>query len=434
MDIHEPTKKNYKNGLKMINFPFKKTIKRFVAFARLSRTTYSLKRVVFLRKIKKKNKINVVFLAANLSMWRYQHLLELFQEHERFNVFVVLAPFLCYQKDEQLKNMTELKQYFDSKGISYYESNACDIVSDIKPDILFYPQYYFNCMPPECDAKKFKDRLLCAYPYAFNSIYDSFAYNDEFHNAAWKLFYPSASMLKEARQLAFNKGRNVVVTGYPNADDFLSDKTKDVWKKQRQNKKRIIWASHFTIERGCSPLFFSNFLKFSNFMQEIAKKYSGKIQFAFKPHPRLLTELYKHKDWGKQKTDEYYKWWEEQENTQLETGEFINLFKTSDAMIHDCGSFSIEYFYTKKPVMFLSRDMEEIKKNKNEVGKIALDTHYVGKENDDIIDFIEEVVLNGNDPMKKQREDFFAKYLLPPNGKTVAQNTMDDILNSLEMQ
>ena len=103
-------------------------------------------------------------------------------------------------------------------------------------------------------------------------------------------------------------------------------------------------------------------------------------------------------------------------------------------MIHDSVSFSVEYFYTKNPVMFVSRDLEENKKCKNEVGKIALDTHYIAKKEEDIIAFIDNVVLKGIDPMKQQREEFFKKYLLPPNGKTVAQNTMDDILKSIGIQ
>ena len=84
--------------------------------------------------------------------------------------------------------------------------------------------------------------------------------------------------------------------------------------------------------------------------------------------------------------------------------------------------------------MYLSHDIEEIKKTKNEVGKAAIDVHYIGKTAEDIVKFIEDVVLKNNDPMKEQRDDFFNKNLLPPNGKTVAQNTMDEILKSLDIK
>ena len=396
--------------------------------------TYSIKRKIHLYKVKRKQHIEVVFFAANLSMWRYQHLYELMSQNNRFKVHIILSPFLTYSEDEQKKAINELKAYFDSHKIRYLETDSCNVASDIDPDILFYPQYYFDVYKQEIDAKRFRNRLLCAYPYSFNNIYDSWAYNDYFHNAAWKLFYPTQSTLNEAKKIAYNKGRNIVITGYPNADEFLSSQLNDVWKSQTKRKKKIVWAPHFTIEQNCSPLFFSTFLEFSTFMQQIAKKYSEDIQIAFKPHPRLLSELYIHRDWGKIKADEYYKWWGEQDNTQIETGNFIDLFKTSDALIHDSGSFSIEYFYTKKPALYLCRNLEEIKKEKNEVGKAALDVHYIGKTEHEIINFIDNVILKNDDPMKEQREAFFNKYLLPPNEKSVAQNTLDNILKSLDIE
>ena len=76
-------------------------------------------------------------------------------------------------------------------------------------------------------------------------------------------------------------------------------------------------------------------------------------------------------------------------------------------------------------------DFEEQVEGKNDFGKIAMNLHYVGKDERDIIDFIENVVLNGNDPMKQQRLQFRNDYLLPPNGKTVAENTMDVLLREL---
>lgn len=417
----------------MINFSFKFLFERIKVSLYRFCITHSLQRKLFLRRVKSKKQINVVFFASNLSMWRYQHLYDLMKAHKCFSVHIVVCPFLLYSKTEQNKNIQELKSFFNSKQMFYIEANSVNIEDDLNPDLLFYPQYCFDVLPPHCDAKKFRNRLLCAYPYGFNNVYASWAYNNFFQNAAWKLFYPTASILEDSKRLSYNKGRNVVITGYPNADDFLSDNTNDVWKEQSPKKKRVIWAPHFTINKDLSPIFFSTFLNFSLFMQKIALEYSEKIQFVFKPHPRLQTELYNHKDWGKSKTDEYYSWWDNQQNTQLETGNFIDLFKLSDAMIHDCGSFSIEYLYTQKPAMYLCRDITYIKEGKNEVGKEALNAHYIGTTESDIANFIEETVLKNNDFMKEKREFFFKKYLTPPNEKTVAQNTLNNILKSLSL-
>jgi hypothetical protein len=46
---------------------------------------------------------------------------------------------------------------------------------------------------------------------------------------------------------------------------------------------------------------------------------------------------------------------------------------------------------------------------------------------------VEQVVLGADDPMRRQREQFFSDYLLPPGGKSVAQNVVDDIVDSLDL-
>ena len=172
----------------------------------------------------------------------------------------------------------------------------------------------------------------------------------------------------------------------------------------------------------------SNFLWMSDFMLDIARKYSDSIQLVFKPHPRLKTELCLHADWGVDKTSSYYNEWASNENTQLETGEFIDLFMTSDALIHDSGSFCVEYHYSGNPAMFIAENFEEQVSQKGVFGQLAMRQHYVGKNKKDIVNFIENVVLNGDDPMKQSREDFYKQYLLPPKFRSVAENVMDVFL------
>ena len=121
------------------------------------------------------------------------------------------------------------------------------------------------------------------------------------------------------------------------------------------------------------------------------------------------------------------------ENTQIETGQFVDLFMTSDAMVHDSGSFAVEYHYSKKPVMFVSKDMTPVLSTLSDFGKKAYGLHYIGGDEAAIRRFIDKVVLGGDDPMREQREQFFSDYLLPPEGKSVAQNMLDDIVGSLEL-
>lgn len=396
------------------------------------RVVLPLYQKILVWRLRRKKKINVVFIASTLAMWRYQNIYELMCRHRRFNASIVILPFSSYSQEQQANDVAKLKTYFDLIDIKYYVGDVnttFDIRKQLHPDILFYPQPYINNYPPKYDYFNFRDRLLCYYPYAFWMSTGDWSFNYLFHNCAWKLFYSTDLHRMDAKKYADNKGCNVEVVGYPNADEFLYKKHCYLWKTQKIRKKRVIWAPYFLIFPGPSS-HRSNFLWMSNFMLELADRYAEKIQFVFKPHPRLITELYKHIDWGKERADNYFNEWINRENTQLEMGDFIDLFMTSDAMIHDCGSFCVEYHYSGKPVMYVADNFELQVAEKSEFGKLAMKQQYVGKSEDDIVNFIEDVVLRGDDPMKHGREEFYNQYLLPPNGKTVAENTMDIFLKT----
>lgn len=391
-------------------------------------------RWLLVKKLRHKDQINVVFFAMSLPMWRHQHLYEKLIEHPKFNPIIVILPSCSYSEEQQALDVKALRDYFDARNVSYIlgiqDNTVYDVRNKLDPDILFYPQPYWGYYISHLSYNKFYDKLLCYTPYAFWTSKEAWSYSQMLHKMSWKLFYSTELHRKDAVNYSLVKDCNVEVVGYPTADDFIQKSHKSIWKEQSESKKRLIWAAHFTIFSG-GPLYQSNFLWMADFMLDVVKKYSDKIQFVFKPHPRLYTELCKHSDWGEAKAKEYYKLWETMDNTQIETGEFVDLFMTSDAMIHDCGSFSVEYHYSENPVMYIAKNFEEQVEDKNDFGKIAMNLHYVGKEKQDIIDFIENVLLKGDDPLKPRRQQFKQDYLLPPNGKTVAENTMDVLIREL---
>lgn len=378
--------------------------------------------------LRHKKKINVVFFAMSLSMWRYQHLYEEMLKYSKFNPTIVIYPPLSYDIGQKQREIAKLMEHFDNSNISYVLGDN-NIRRQLKPDILFYPQPYPDFYPEDVSFKQFYDRLLCYSPYAFWMSKGGWSYNQPLHIFAWKLFYPNLFHKNDARVFSIRMGRNMEIVGYPTADDFLRGNYTDIWRKQTVRKKRVIWAPHFTIFSG-GYVKQSTFMQFSEFMLGLAQKYSDQLQFVFKPHPRLYSELCKHPDWGEEKARQYYEQWETMGNTQVETGEFVDLFMKSDAMIHDCGSFAVEYHYTENPVMYIAQNFEEQVAEKNDFGKLAMKLHYVGKCKEDIVEFIENVVLHGEDHMKPQRQQFKREYLLPPNGKTVAENTMDVFLKA----
>lgn len=160
----------------------------------------------------------------------------------------------------------------------------------------------------------------------------------------------------------------------------------------------------------------------------MAQKYKDSVQWAFKPHPLLRTKL--NEIWGVEKTDNYFLKWQTLENAQVCEGEYIGLFKHSDAMIHDCGSFKVEYLYTGNPVMYLMNDNQEYDYPNTQTQK-ALDLHYKAFDSKDIETFIVNVI-NGVDSSKDSREEFVAQYLTPPYNKSACDNIINAILGKEE--
>lgn len=420
--------------------------KHYIVYAKIFKAYFENYLIAFRQwKIKKrianKDCINVVFLPMNVAMWKCQHLYELLAQDKRFRLYIFLAPATTFSYEARCEDLRRMRDYFTQRNMPFvdYElekgKEAVPIDTIVNPDIMFYAQPYERVIEDIYNYRKFNMSLVCYIPYSFrttNNLY--FNDNLRFNNIAWKLYYSTLETKVFAQKYAYNHGRNVVVVGYPSSDEYALPMKRDPWKIKDRKYKRIIWAPHFTIINGVGFSQVSNFLNMAMFMRNLAINYRDKITIAFKPHPRLYSELEKHPEWGEERTKEYYDFWENFPTSQLETGDFIDLFKGSDAMIHDSSSFTVDYLYFNKPVLYDNPDIEGAKATANETSKAAYDVHYKVSSNEDIKRFIDDVVIAGNDPMKVQREEYYQHYLLPPNGKSVAQNIYDDMTKSLGLK
>jgi len=331
----------------------------------------------------------------------------------------------------------EAEEFVRSKNYPYvmtYDFKTgkwLDVKKEIKPDIVFFTNPH-QLTKDKYYIYNYTESLTCYVPYNFGNshLLDMF-HNQLFHNLLWRLFAETDIHKQFSIDVAQNKGMNVVTTGFPGTDIFL-DKDyipQNPWKANRNPLKKIIWAPHHTIDDDKSFLSFSSFLVYADYMPELANKYKDQVQWAFKPHPRLKPKLYHHPDWGKEKTDDYYDTWDNLRNGQLEEGNYVDLFLTSDAMIHDSGSFLIEYLYVNKPVLRTNRD-DAITDRLNKFGVMAYNVHYHARTEEDIEDFVKNVIA-GNDEMREAREQFKQKYLLPPNNQSASKNIFDEIKKSV---
>lgn len=376
--------------------------------------------------IRERDNIKVLFVLTSLASWKTE---ELYIEMSLSNCF---STYILITTAGDEDSRPTLRNYLKLKGYDYFELEKGEkIYSKLVPDIIFYEKPYEEDLADRrLRYDNYNKSVFCYIDYAFHnaSTPSDFLFDNALQNIAFQEYIENVDVSEEIKQYKTNRGINNVVTGFPISDVYIKfnkEKEYDPWKRQNCIKKRIIYAPHHTIDHAHEWLPYSTFLEFGNFMLEMAEKYKEKVQFAFKPHPVLKRKL--ERLWGREKTDEYYNKWGELDNCQLEAGTYMNLFMFSDAMIHDCGSFQIEYHYTHKPVMYLTHNEEDHRNGLFHFAQQAFDLHYKGHNKEEIEQFIQNVIKD-EDPMKEQRMEFYKKYLLPPNGLSATQNIIDAIL------
>lgn len=379
--------------------------------------------------VRRKEKIKVAFFLIHESVWKYDVLFDLMLQHPRFEPVLFVCPVVNFGIENMLFEMDKSFESFRKKGydvIRTYDNETgkyLDMKKTFSPDLVFYTNPYEGLQDERFFIKQFSEVLTCYVPYAvMTTNYDSF-YNLNFHNLVWRIFSETDIHKEIASQKQINKAKNNIVTGYPGFDQLLINKNtnKEVWKNKNPILKKIIWAPHHLMKELNEV---SNFLEYHDFFLELADNYRDKIQIAFKPHPLLRIKLEKDPNWGKEKTDIYFNKWLNLENGQFENSEYADLFLTSDALIHDCGSFMSEYLIVGKPSLFMIRN-ESIMKEWSLFGEKVLAVHYQSRNKKQVMDFIDNIVLNGNDWMKEERNNFAQNTLIPKNNLTASQNILD---------
>ena len=340
-------------------------------------------------RLKDKKTIEVAFFLSMPGMWKSDYLFRRMEQDSRYHPYIVLIPYTVFKnfdKEETWKTLRRTERFVQERGfeyiIPYDEERGCwrDIRKKENPDIVFYSLPYKD-MEYKYFVYNFRDRLTCYIPYAFTSM-------------------------------------NVYKANY----DIISINSYGCVFTETQ--KRVIWAPHHSISDVFS---ISTFLENCDLMVRLAQEYADRIQFAFKPHPTLKFKL--QKLWGAERTNQYYQLWDTMPNTQLEETGYVDLFYGSDAMMHDSGGFTTEYLYMQKPVMYLVKD-DRPRKQFNDFGALAFDQHYVGRSEEDIYRFLDNVVLKGEDSMCESRQQFFNTYLSSPDGLLPSQRIMN-VLNGL---
>lgn len=286
-----------------------------------------------------------------------------------------------------------------------------------KYDIVFFTEPY-ECFMGSLKSKLYNDCKLAMNNYGF--YWDLRQKNNPMLKKALFTFYDHAQYL-EALGVKPDDAKNFYLTGNPYSVQLLQDASKfsNPWKT---DKKHVIVSLHWTFHACATTC--SSLIKYSNTLLDIMKKYKDQIEFKVKMHP-LLENFYRTKrlPWNcknsnktdrdnaakvRKTLDAMLKLAEKYDNDK----DNVALFKHSDAMIHDCGSFRCEYLHVNKPCCYMCNDINYQPNAWTMMGKDAINAHVQARSGEDIENFIKSV-LDGKDEKKELRQKWLETYVYP---------------------
>lgn len=380
------------------------------------------------KKAQREGSVKVAFLLVFNSVFPTRPVFEAMLENDRFDPYIVIAPNVSrthvYQMEIYKEAVEALKEQYPGRVVETYDETYDTYMElDDTYSLIFYCNPYPRLVHYNHGIDYFykKDVLpiYMNYGFAALSFWDEVLSSD-FYNKVWMACIETNMNLQYLKRNQQIRGKNGVVTGY-----LKMDKMASITPEER-TRKRILVCPHHTVW-GWSTLNIGNFLKYYEFFQELPEKYPD-VDFVFRPHPLLFQNLLVRNIWSQEQIDDYIARMDAHPNACYDhSGDYLEQFVNSDAMIHDCGSFIGEYLYTEKPCCYMLKTEEQAVDGLVPLGQKCMENYYKAFSEEDIIRFIDEVVLHGQDPMKEQREKFAREEL-----KFNYPHAADDLIALLE--
>lgn len=309
---------------------------------------------------------------------------------KRWVPFVIIIPDLSRGDKHMKETYLSTKDFFLKKYGDSFVKDGYDFERDVpidrtdELDIIYYANPYDSMVAKVhsivYSTKKQVLPVYASYGYDVGAKTTLSRLRSEELNYVWKYFADNIYLLEACREQQIVKGENVVVTGYSKMDSL-------VIKEVEKERKKILICSHHTISSPDLPL--STFLDYSSLFLELPDLYPD-IDFIFRPHPLLFTMLIKNKIWDEKKVEEYIFSLKDKGFEYSIGGDYFNLFQDCDAMINDCGSFTIEWLFTEKPGCFL-KNSELQEAHCTKLMNEAISLYNIANSKEDILEFIDSV-------------------------------------------
>ncbi|MBR1921541.1 MAG: hypothetical protein IJ829_06015, partial [Kiritimatiellae bacterium] len=384
-------------------------------------------------------RLKVAFLVCDASMFSGESVFLEMRGDARFDCFVAVAPRTSrgeeFLRATQEKTLASLSAKYGDAVRALYDPDA-KTAAALDADLVFSTIVYEDQSLPQYTTEALSARALVAVLYyGYGGLFDSNEKKTSFLPnivLAWRYFVSN-----EASRAMFT-ARNpllaaaTVVSGYCKMDRLAGEL--DAAAGRARRRKKVLVCPHHTIDRSADALLaLSTFPANADALLRLPSRFP-EVDFVFRPHPLLFVRLASPKWWGPEKVAAYCRAMESQPNVEFQRGgDYFSTFAESDALIHDCASFLAEYFYTGRPQCYMLAGTETIDRHFLPFARRLVDHAYKAFSEEDIVAFVRDVVLGGDDPLAADRARFAAEEVCV-NHPHAARRVVDAALAGIEKE
>lgn len=369
-------------------------------------------------------KIRIVFLYRGLCFWLNNH--SFYKEclwDGNFDIWVV--PEANYIEPEILSMLKKDRVKIIEKNI---KDNKYFDLRRLNPDYVLISTPYQEQRNKIYSAEYLRKYTKVIYiPYGIGpqkNLGEKY-FKLPFFNLCYKIFCEFE--FKRKLFLKFIDKNIPITSGYPPYDLLLNtkymkdfNKKKNIWNFNDNNHIKVLWTPHWTVKKwgyisddNKDKLGNSDFVQYADLWLKIPKLYP-QLDIVMRPHPNLFKFLKEETngEWTQEKIDKWKKDFESNSNVKIDNDtDYITQFLTSDCIINSSQSFFLVYLAVNKPFLLTSRtDVYD------DVGNRVLNAYYKASNENDILNFIEEILIKKTDPLKYKREEIFKKEIFIPKG------------------
>ena len=351
------------------------------------------------------------------------------KEKSKWDPHIVIVPDVSRGYTHAREQYLKTRKFLQDKYESRYIIDGWDLKHTFydhlkKFDVVYYNSPY-DAMAHPYHKIRYASRknvlpFYITYGYEVSKNYTIDRYKGFEINCLWRCYTDTVYSYNDYVNDEVRKGRNVKLIGYSKMDNFSADES-NVDKK----RKTILITSHHTVTDKNLPM--SNFLLYYELITELPVRFPD-MDFIFRPHPLLFINLINEGLWTQNEVRNYLKLLAKKGVEYSDGGDYFELFNRADAIINDCGSFTVEWLYTGKPGCFvwnpnLKESMLTTLMNK------AISEYKIAYNKEDIIDFVSEIANEKSQNSHKMKP--WVKENIAINYPNVSEAVLRDLYVSI---